>query len=98
VSLSPSANPTSPGATVQLSAHVTAGQGTPTGTVTFIEVKQGIFIFNTILGTSPLDSSGNATISHAFAQENYAIVAVYSGDTQFRTRGSAVLALAVGVP
>jgi sugar lactone lactonase YvrE len=64
-------------ATVLNSASTTgsASLPTPTGTVTFTSGS-------TVVGTSPLDSSGIATLVPALGTGTYSIVATYSGDAQ----------------
>jgi hypothetical protein len=63
-----------------LTATVTAvppGAGTPTGTVDFFDGA-------TLLGTSPLDGSGVATLTTGtLAVGSHALTAVYSGDADF---------------
>jgi hypothetical protein len=67
---------------------VTAGSGTPTGTVTFTSGT-------TQLGSAPLTNGGTATITPALAQGSYQIVATYSGDANNQGSASAPLALTV---
>ena len=73
-----SANPAMTGQTVTLTATVTPqGKGTPTGTVTFLNVT-------TSLGKSSLNSSGVATLSlSTLPGGNQSLTAVYSGDAHF---------------
>src|SRR5439155_24188314 len=71
-----SANPSTLGQSVTLTASVTGGGATPTGTVTF---KDGA----TTLGTGTL-SGGTVTFStSSFAFGNHSITAVYGGDKNF---------------
>ena len=70
-------NPSVVGELVVFTATVTAGIGTPAGTVTFTE---GI----TLLGSGPLDASGQVTLStSALAAGEHLITATYSGDANF---------------
>ncbi|MFO0888837.1 MAG: Ig-like domain-containing protein [Isosphaeraceae bacterium] len=72
-------NPSTFGQSVPLRATVTAtsGGGTPTGTVTF---RDG----DTVLGTSPLDGAGVATLdTTAIPAGTRSITAEYSGDSEF---------------
>ena len=74
--------------TITATVKVTAGSGTPTGTVTF---TSGV----TQLGSAPLSAAGTATITPALAQGSYQIVATYSGDSNNSGSASAPLALTV---
>jgi autotransporter-associated beta strand protein len=73
-------NPKVFGQTATLTATVTAiapGSGTPTGSVSFLDGA-------TLLGTSPLDGSGIATLSTSILPVGpQSITAVYSGDANF---------------
>jgi trimeric autotransporter adhesin len=71
--LTPAPNPSDNGQPVVLTAHVTSGSGTPTGTVSFEEGAA-------VLGTAPLDGSGNASITIHPAVGSHSIVARYLGD------------------
>jgi hypothetical protein len=64
-------------ATTLNSASTTGGVSlpTPTGTVTFTSGS-------TVVGASPLDSSGIATLVPALATGTYNVIATYSGDAQ----------------
>ena len=73
--------------TITATVKVTAGSGTPTGTVTFTSGA-------TQLGSAPL-VNGVATITPALAQGSYQIVATYSGDSNNVGSASAPLALTV---
>jgi ELWxxDGT repeat protein len=58
-------------------APVSPGAGTPTGAVTFLEDA-------TVLGTAPLDGSGQATFTTSVLTTGmHAITASYEGDTDF---------------
>ena len=78
------------GSSTVMTATVTSKQGSPTGTVSFMNGS-------TVLGTSPLNASGTATFntSNLAAGPNssnlgqvYNITAVYSGDLNFATTTS----------
>ena len=90
--LGSSANPSTFGQSITLTATVTAnipGSGTPGGTVTF---KDG----STTLGTVTLNASGVANYTtSSFATGSHSITAVYGGNTNFTTSTSAALAQAV---
>lgn len=60
------------------------GAGTPTGTVTFHDGT-------TLLGTAPLDATGQATFSAALAVGPHTATASYSGDASFAPSTSAPL-------
>ena len=89
-----SANPSVFGQPVTFTATVTAnppGNGTPTGTVTFVDGS-------TTLGTGTLDSPGHAsytTTAFQLTVGSHSITAVYSGDTNFATSTSPVLSQVV---
>jgi len=93
-SLSSTANPSNPGASVTLTAQVTATVHgvtvTPTGSVNFIDGT-------TKLGSGTLNSSGQATYTTtALADGPHAIVAQYGGDTNFLPSNSKVYDQIVG--
>jgi hypothetical protein len=74
-----SANPARVGQTVTFTATVSgpAGQGTPTGTITF-------FVGNTAVATVTLDATGKARLTgHFSVSGKFTIRAVYSGDSNF---------------
>ncbi len=75
-SLTGSPSPSSTGESIVLSTTVTSvGTGTPTGTVGF---EDG----TTLLGTTPLDSGGRATLAtRALTAGRHTVTAVYSGST-----------------
>ena len=83
--LTSSANPSAPGASVTFTATVAAvapGTGTPTGTVNFLDN-------GTQIGTGTLDSTGTATFStSSLTAGTQSITAVYEGDTNFTTSTS----------
>ena len=90
-----SANPVSAGSTLQLTAHVTPGAGSSGGavggTVTFSEGS------NT-LGAVAVDASGNASLSvNTLSVATHAIVATYSGSTNYAGSSSAALQVVVQV-
>jgi hypothetical protein len=80
-------NPANAGETVTFTAvvTVTAGQGVPTGTVTF---KDGGSTFATV----PLAGNGTATASESFSAGTHNITAQYSGDDNFDGSTSGPLA------
>ncbi len=86
--LASSPNPSTSGATVTFTATVSAvapGNGTPTGTVTFMDGA-------TELGTATLNSSKKATFATAsLTQGTHSITAVYAGDGNFNGDTSAML-------
>jgi hypothetical protein len=92
--LSSSANPTTYGQALTLTATVAAaapGSGTPTGTVTF---KDGA----TTLGTAALNASGQAAFTTAtLATGSHSLTAVYAGDANFTASTSAALAQTVNL-
>ena len=74
--LDPTGSPSSFGSVVTLSAKVSAGNGTPTGSVTF---KDGA----NVLGSASLDGSGSARLTtSALAVGSHALRAEYGGDAQ----------------
>ena len=98
VTLSPSKNPALPNESVTLSASVqsvTAGSPMPTGTVTFTNNAS-------IIGSSPLDLSGNASITTSFALPApgtyVTIYALYSGDANHVGSSGGGMYLRVGFP
>ena len=74
-SLAPSANPVAWASPLTLSATVTNPSTTgPTGTVTFVDGA-------TTLGSSPLDSSGHASLTtSSLSPGSHSLTAIYSGD------------------
>ena len=88
VTLTSSANPSSPGQSVTFTATVTGPSGstsTPTGSVTFFEGT-------TSLGTGPLNASAVASFSiSTLAAGSDPVTAQYSGDANFSGSTSAVL-------
>src|SRR6202035_716316 len=87
VALQSSLNPSEVSEIVTFTATVSAksSQGTPTGTVQFMDST-------TILGNSTLNSKAIAGFSTtALALGNHSITAVYSGDAQFVASTSPVL-------
>lgn len=89
-SLTASLNPISAGATLQLIASLAAtggaaGGGAFSGVVTFSEGS-------TIYGTSPVNSSGDTTISlSTLSAGSHSILASYAGSTNYAASVSAVL-------
>ena len=92
VALSSSSNPSTYGDAVTFTASVTPSApstGKPAGTVTF---KDG----TTMLGSSPLNSSGVATLTvPSFTAGTHTITAEYSGDANFNSATSASLSQVV---
>jgi hypothetical protein len=81
-----SVNPSDTGQPVTFTATVTAsGGGTPTGSVTFLDL-------GTPLGTVPLDSNGQATLTtSSLSAGTHSITAVYLGAPGFENSTSATL-------
>ncbi|MCK9916401.1 Ig-like domain repeat protein [Microbacteriaceae bacterium K1510] len=89
--LTSSANPSAPGQAVTFTARVTAGNGTPTGSVTFSDGAVA-------LGTATL-ASGTATFTTAaLANGAHSITAQYLGVTGFAASTSSVLTQTVAIP
>lgn len=90
--LAASSNPVSAGATLQLTAHVTAaatGGGAVTGNVNFTDGSNA-------LGSAAVDANGNATLSvNTLSVGTHPIVATYAGSTNYATSSSSALAVAV---
>ncbi|MGH7169237.1 MAG: Ig-like domain repeat protein, partial [Gemmataceae bacterium] len=77
VFLSSSVNPSTPNQLVTFTAMVSGMNGTPTGSVTFLDG-------DTMLGTAVLDGNGDATLSTSgLSLGSQTIVAVYSGDDTY---------------
>jgi Bacterial Ig-like domain (group 3)/Bacterial Ig-like domain (group 2)/MBG domain len=83
-----SANPSTPNQSVKFTATVTAGCGTPTGTVQFS-------VDGSNYGSPVTLSNGTAAISDALASGSHTIVAVYSGSTSFAASTSSTLSQTV---
>jgi len=81
-------NPSTANQSVQFTATVTSGCGTPTGTVQFS-------VDGTKYGSPVTLTSGAASISDALASGSHTIVAVYSGATNFATSTSSTLSQTV---
>jgi hypothetical protein len=91
-STSSSANPSSYGQPVSLTATVSGTGGTPAGTITF---RNGA----TTLGSGTLNGAGQATFTTAsLSVGSHSITAVYSGSTSFTASTSAALIQVVGIP
>ncbi len=71
----------------------TSGQGTPTGTVTFMSSLNGT---TTTLGTGTLSSGAATFTANALTVGPQSILAVYSGDTSFLASTSQPLSVVVG--
>ena len=70
-------NPSGAGATVTFTATVTSANGTPTGTVDFMDGS-------TMLGSGTLNGSGVTTFAtSSLSAGTHSITAVYQGDTKF---------------
>jgi hypothetical protein len=84
--VSSSLNPAVVGQTIKFTVNVAAqspGGGTPTGTVTLVEVDPNTGLVIQTLGSGTL-ASGSATISvSSLAQGSHTIVAMYGGDSNF---------------
>ena len=65
---------------VMLSSKITGAGGTPTGTVNFYEIVNGVQV---LLGTGTVNASGVASYFATLASGGHTILAVYSGDTNF---------------
>ena len=74
--ISSSANPAPAGAPIVLTAHVRSSAGQPTGLVSFVEATA-------VLGTTALDSNGDASITVVLAPGSHTIVARYAGAAPF---------------
>ena len=87
-----SANPSTFGQAVTLTATVSGSGGPPTGTVTF---KSGA----TTLGSSALNGSGQATFTtSSLSVGSHSITAIYSGNASFTASTSAAIIQVVGIP
>jgi len=87
VELTSSANPSTLGQPVMITAKVTSGVtgvGTPTGSVQFLEGA-------TVLGTVPIGPAGTAEIPLGLPVGSHPITAVYAGDGTFAASTSEVL-------
>lgn len=87
VQVSSSNNPAGYGEVVLLTAAVfpVSGSGIPTGTVEFLD---GL---HTLLGTAPLDSTGQATfITDSLDVGTHAIIVGYLGDTSYASAGGSL--------
>ncbi len=89
--LSSTLNPSTHGASVTFNATVapTSGQGTPTGSVAFMEGA-------TVLGTGTLVGGHASYTTAGLSTATHNVTAVYSGDGSFATSTSTVLAEVVG--
>jgi hypothetical protein len=91
-SLTTSSNPSAFGQALTLTATVTSGSGTPTGTVTF---KDG----TAILGTRTLDGAGVATFTtSSLAAGSHSLTATYAGDATRAASTSAPVSQTVKAP
>lgn len=86
--LSASANPSSYGSSLTLTATVTAPSTTPAGTVSFFDGA-------TLLATAPLVSGVATTTVSTLTVGAHSLSAVYSGGTGFSGSASAALALTI---
>jgi hypothetical protein len=87
-SVSASSNPAMAGAAVTFTVTVTSQNGTPTGTVTFLDGS-------TSLGTGTLASGSATYTTSSLAAGTHSITASYSGDTNFGAVTSGVLSEAI---
>lgn len=72
------------GAAVTITATVTGSNGTPTGTVTFVNVTTGA-----TLGTATLNGAGQASITTSnFPLGSSTVRATYNGDSTYRSSAS----------
>jgi DNA-binding beta-propeller fold protein YncE len=94
VALSSSPNPSTAGQSVALTAGVSGGAGTPTGTITFLDGG------NPIAGCANVAlAAGNASCTTAsLAAGNHSLAAQYSGDGAYNAGVSSVLVQAVQSP
>jgi len=83
VSLQSSVNPVLPKNAVTLTATVSSGISTPTGTVTFLDGT-------TALGTGPLVNGVGTLTTSTLAVGSHSITAVYPGDANFNGSTSSV--------
>ena len=87
--VSSSSNPSTFGQSVTLTATISHGAAVPTGTVTF---KTG----STVLAVATVGSAGTATYtSSSFTVAKHAIIAVYSGDSNYSGSTSAAFSQVV---
>ena len=87
-----SANPSVYGQSVTLTATVTGGARTPTGTVTFLDG-------GTSIGTGTVNASGQATLTKStLAVRSHTITARYAGDSRNAASTSAALTQTVSPP
>jgi alpha-tubulin suppressor-like RCC1 family protein len=92
IALASSANPATQGSPVTFSATVTAGSGTPTGLVNFMDGLD-------VLGEATLDASGVAQVTAtALPAGSQNIRATYRGNNLWRPSTSALLAQDVVAP
>lgn len=81
VTLAVQPSPVVPGQPATLTATLSSTAGVPTGTITFTDN-------GTSLGNSPVNASGVATLTATLAPGSNALIAQYSGDTNFATVSS----------
>ena len=87
-----SPNPSTSGQPVTITTHVSTPNGTPTGTVTFLDG-------NTVIGTAPLNPSDNATLTTStLSIGNHTITATYGGDSNSLPSTSTATTLTVNGP
>ncbi len=86
ITLTSSANPTAQGLPVTFTATVagTNGQPVPTGTVSFYDA------YGTI-GTMPLNSNGQASVTTTLVVGTYFVNAIYNGSSNYNSVSSSVL-------
>jgi autotransporter-associated beta strand protein len=83
--LTASATSVASGQPVTFTVAVTSGNGTPTGTVTFVNASTGA-----VLGTVGLNPNGQASLTATLPTGNNTVVATYNGDTTFRASSGSV--------
>ena len=91
ISLVSSLNPAAVGESVTFTATATSAQGTPTGTVSFLDGT-------TLLGSETLSSGTASFTTSTLAAGSHSITAAYSGDSTFNICTSAILVQDVLVP
>lgn len=91
-SLGSSANPSTYGHVLTLTAKVSSGAGTPSGSVTFIDGSAE-------LGSAPLNAQGTATLSiSSLAIGSHSLVATYTGDSNFESSSADLNQSVVAAP
>ena len=97
ISLAASANPAWAGQPLTLTATVTSGSGTPTGSVDFYENRDGVDMMGNpqspiLLRSVQVDANGTAVLTTSSLAPGYHnLVAVYSGDSAFNSGTSSAI-------